>query len=144
MPLGNASGTAVLGCALFYCPQPEDATNGSTLISCINDSGLSVACETRAAGSDVDPQFQDVDPSAGLIYDLDGPGPGQPAVGNTRPFRVNFEEWVEYRDVRASAVFAWFSRASRKRTSTSEVYEASFGSDNQAGTGTTALTWNLQ
>jgi len=122
----------------------EDAANGSTLVHCINDSGLSITCEPRSAGSDTVPQFQDVDPSNGLIYDLDGPGPDQPGVGNTRRLRVNFEEWVEYRGVRASATFAWFSRSSRKRTSTSEVYETSFGSDNQAGIGTTALTWNLQ
>jgi hypothetical protein len=127
----------------------EDGSNASTLVDCVNDSSLSVTCSPSAVGADTgDGSFQDRDPqssgSGGKIYDLDGPGPAEPLDGNTRRMRVNFVEWVEYRAIKASSDFAWFSRSSRAKASGLSSYNNTVAADNQAGSGSTALTWNLQ
>jgi len=96
-----------------------------------------------------DPVLRDDDPRPnGKIYDYDAPGiptlPPSAAVGTTRRMRINLNEFAMYNGKKASADLPWFSRMSIVRTTGRDALINDVSGDNVAGSGTTALTWNLQ
>jgi len=103
------------------------------------------------------PEFLDTTVSSqGHIYDLDNPGfdlVGATIVGTTRRKRTNFRQWATVsqrdagttKDVRVSEDITWFQRLSVKYVGTPTTqlsYDAS-NDDNEIGSGTTPLTWDL-
>lgn len=93
--------------------------------------------------------------SQGHIFDLDNPGfdlVGATTVGTIRRRRTNFRQWATVsqndagttKDVRVSEDITWFQRLSVKYVglpATQLSYDVS--NDNEIGSGTTPLTWNL-
>jgi len=97
-----------------------------------------------------DPALRDDDPqsgnSGGKVYDLDAPGIGPPNVdGNTYRYRGNFYEFAALSDGTViSSQFTFYVRVSCKKTASGYQVVNDVPNDNQIGTGTTPLTWNLQ
>jgi hypothetical protein len=99
------------------------------------------------------PPFLDTYPqsgsSTGTVYDIDGPGvtltAGGPSTDVIRQ-RVNFIEYAVVGDSSRATVaspnFQWYSRSSC--TYPRPLFASDVTGDNQAGTGTTPITWNLQ
>ena len=86
--------------------------------------------------------------SAGKVYDVDGPGttPGLPSgIGR---YRNNFQEYAvlggRAATAQASGYFAWWARSSCTTNSGSPAFSHDVSGDNQSGTGTTKISWNLQ
>jgi hypothetical protein len=92
--------------------------------------------------------LQDNDPRPkGHVYDFDAPGVtnGRLATPDSvRRQRVNFKEFALYNGVKASDDLLTFSRISVRKTTGGEVLATDVTGDNIAGTGTTALTWDLR
>ena len=109
--------------------------------------------KTTPQGDDTsNPLFRDDDPqsggSNGKVYDLDGPGIGADTspVGSIIRQRANFREYATVDGNQVSGDLATYSRVSVKKTSNNTIVQvqADISNDNEAGTGTTNLTWNLQ
>jgi hypothetical protein len=58
--------------------------------------------------------------------------------------RANFRQYATIDGNQVSGDLFWFSRVSVRKTSSGDVIHNQFSNDNQAGTGNTNLTWNLQ
>jgi hypothetical protein len=98
------------------------------------------------------PELLDTDPqsggSQGKVYDIDVPGIGL-ASDDIYRFRANFVEYAVLSDssppVIASPNFPWWARVSCTQDSAGNLkLSTDVNNDNQAGTGTTPITWNLQ
>jgi hypothetical protein len=122
--------------------------NGSTLTSNVGNCGQPTCPDTS------DSTLRDDDPqsggSGGVVYDLDAPAFGSTssaAVGAILRARTNYHQWATdatNSNLRFSADFQWFSRISIMKTASGDVLQNDVTGDNTAGTGTTALSWNLQ
>ncbi|HYE72526.1 MAG TPA: hypothetical protein VEF04_04310, partial [Blastocatellia bacterium] len=116
---------------------------------------------STAAGTDdtSDTILRDDDPqsggSQGKIYDLDAPGTGTTSsapIGRIVRQRVNFTEYATIQvyqngqvvQAKCSSNLQWYSCISIEKTSSGDVLKTGVTGDNQAGTGTIPLTWNLQ
>lgn len=111
---------------------------------------------TRQAGLDDLPGadvLRDFDPKPrGRVFDFDGPGIGfggvTTNVGDTRRQRVNFRQYATYEEggqtKKASDDLLWYARISIVKTASGDALATDVSGDNQAATGTTPLTWNLQ
>jgi hypothetical protein len=84
--------------------------------------------------------------SAGKVYDLDVPTVLPLYVdGNTYRFRTNFFTYAALPDgTPISSNFNFYVRISCKKTSSGFQFVNDVPGDNQAGTGTTSTSWNLQ
>lgn len=99
-----------------------------------------------------DPPFRDDDPqsgtSKGVVYDNDGPGvPGPNDILSVTRLRANFVSYAVLGTLdggKASPNFNWYSRSSCTGRDANPSFSNDFRGDNQAGTGTTPLTYNLQ
>jgi hypothetical protein len=111
---------------------------------------------TRTAGLDDLPGadvLRDFDPKPkGHVFDFDGPGIDFSGVvsntGDTRRQRVNFQQYATYEEKgqtkKASGDLFWYARISIIKTATGDALATDVPGDNQAATGSTPLTWNLQ
>ncbi|HEX8567991.1 MAG TPA: hypothetical protein VF648_20300 [Pyrinomonadaceae bacterium] len=108
--------------------------------------------ETTPQGDDTSfPQFRDDNPqsggSNGKVYDLDGPGIGNNSnnpIGTIGRLRANFRGYATVDGNQVSGDLFWFTRVSVRKISNGDAIHNQFSADNQAGTGATNLTWNLQ
>jgi len=96
-------------------------------------------------GLDNDPQSGG---SGGKVYDIDAPGVGLPTADIYR-YRSNFVEYAVLGDrtttAKASADFSYFVRASCTQDAQGNLMLSNdVANDNQAGSGTSPTTWNLQ
>jgi hypothetical protein len=120
-------------------------------------AGGATAVAPKPTGvDDSDPRNRDDDPqsggSNGKVYDLDVPAVGTTNSANVVRVRFNFLEYsVLASDSSKTQIgtLNWFSRSSCKLdpndpTGTTAVFSADVAGDNQAGGGTTVLSWNLQ
>lgn len=105
------------------------------------------------------PQYRDDNPqsgnSGGKVYDIDSPGsnlnPTAP-IGLIRRRRTNFRQWATVSqlqggqtvDVRVSSDIEWFQRISIQKMRSGVQINSDVPNDNQVGSGTTPLSWNLQ
>lgn len=105
-----------------------------------------------SSGASEDPtkvtSFRDDDPQPkGHVYDFDAPGVTNGTLAtpdSVRRQRVNFKEFALYNGVKASDDLLTFSRISVRKTTSGEVLATDVTGDNIAGTGSTALTWDLR
>ena len=98
------------------------------------------------------PPLLDSDPqsgnSGGHVYDIDVPGIGLASDAIYR-YRANFLEYAVLGDrsstVKVSADFPWWAAVSCTQDSVGDLrLSTDVPNDNQAGSGTTPITWNLQ
>jgi hypothetical protein len=96
------------------------------------------------------PEWRDDNPqsggSAGKVYDLDDPVVAPLSVdGNTYRTRINFYAYAELPDgTQISPNYYFFVRLSCTKTAFGYQFVSDVTGDNQIGSGTTPLTWNLQ
>lgn len=78
---------------------------------------------------------------------MDGPGidPGNSTVGTIARLRANFREYATVDNVQVSADLNTYIRISVRKTMNGDVIhvQSNITDDNQTGTGSTNLTWNL-
>jgi hypothetical protein len=133
----------------------SDTSNGSTLASsCSNGLPGSYTCSytdyTQCQVDATGPSAsEDSTPLPnGNIYSWDVPGTTPATVANTiSRIRQNFAIFAVYNGVTASNVFTWFNRGSAKRNSDASIsWETTYDTsgDNQAGQGSTKISYNLQ
>jgi hypothetical protein len=105
-----------------------------------------------------DPPLIDNDPqsanSNGHVYDIDAPGIGLPQTmdnpNDIFRYRANFLEYAVLGDrtstLQVGSSFPWWARASCAMNQQSGEPQLSqdVANDNQVGTGTTPITWNLK
>ena len=97
-------------------------------------------------------EFRDDNPqsggSNGKVYDLDAPGfalVSNAPVGSIVRRRMNFVQYTTVGNIQLSgSTLYWFARQSVIRTSTGDQLLNDISGDNTVGSGSTALTWNLQ
>jgi hypothetical protein len=84
--------------------------------------------------------------SAGKVYDLDAPVIAPVSVdGNTYRYRANFYAYAALPDgTQISPNYYFYVRQSCTKTSVGYRFVNDVSGDNQIGTGTTNLSWNLQ
>jgi hypothetical protein len=104
-------------------------------------------------GSDNSPNnYLDPNPQPnGHVYDIDGPGIngfsvfGVPQINRVR---LNFSEFAMLGDPSlgkyVGAAFPWYAAVSCTVSGGSQAFSDTVTGDNQAGAGTTVLSWNLQ
>jgi hypothetical protein len=118
----------------------QDKTyTGSTFTGGLTNDGDT----SEAAGRDDDPQSGG---SGGKVYDLDAPGPVPIATGNILRYRGNFSTFASTPDGTVlSYGYNFWVRSSCTKTSGGVVqFVNDVPGDNQIGSGSAALTWNLQ
>jgi hypothetical protein len=100
-----------------------------------------------------DPLNRDDNPQpGGTVYDLDAPAIGPSGPGTIVRLRYNFLEYaVLASDSNNTQIgtLDWYSRTSCTKdpsdpTDTTAIFSTDVAGDNQAGSGTTNLSWNLQ
>ena len=92
---------------------------------------------------DSDPQSGQ---SLGKVYDLDAPGIGVTVAGAVWRVRNNFAAYAVLgsSDVRASSDLVYYTRSSCSPSSSGPSITNDVQGDNEAGLGTTKLTWDLR
>lgn len=121
----------------------------------LSDAGYTNS--TRTGGSTTprddttDPKGRDDNPQStsppGKVYDLDAPGTGTsaPPGSNIYRYRANFYEYAALPDgTIISSSYNFYVRVSCTKTSSGYQFVNDVSGDNQIGSGTTPLTWNLQ
>jgi len=109
-------------------------------------SGYPVSNEDDTSGAN----YRQDTPQAGSVYDLDAPGI-RAAVGmGTYRSRFNFQEYAvlnsQANNVPVSPMFAWYADSSCLLNNSKSDWATDLVNvgDNQSGTGSRPITWNLQ